>query len=40
MPKTYATFQKHKFANDDTYKKWMREYRAQNKEIKKALGGG
>ena len=40
MPKTYATFQKHKLANDDTYKKWMREYRAQNKEIKKALGGG
>lgn len=39
MPKTYATFQKHKLANDDTYKKWMREYRAQNKEIKKALGG-
>ena len=40
MPKTYATFQKHKLANDDTYKKWMREYRAQNQEIKKALGGG
>ena len=39
MPKTYATFQKHKQANDDTYKKWMREYRAQNREIKKALGG-
>lgn len=40
MPKTFQTFQKHKRAGDDTYKKWMREYRAQNQEIKKALGGG
>ena len=40
MPKTFQTFQKHKQAGDDTYKKWMRAYRVQNKEIKKALGGG
>lgn len=40
MPKTFQTFQKHKRAGDDMYKKWMREYRAQNQEIKKALGGG
>ena len=31
-PKTFATFQKHKHANDSKYKEWQRLYREANKE--------
>lgn len=37
MPKTFATFQKHKQSGDDTFRKWQESYRKQNKEIKKTL---
>ncbi|HBI63027.1 MAG TPA: minor capsid protein [Lachnospiraceae bacterium] len=37
IPKTFKTFQAHKAAKDDVYKKWQREYRRQNKEIREAL---
>lgn len=30
VPKTFETFQKHKKANDDKYREWLREYRAAN----------
>lgn len=30
-PKTFATFQKHKLANDDKYKEWERLYREANR---------
>ena len=39
MPKTFAAFQRHKRAGDDTYKKWEKEYRKNNKAIREALGG-
>lgn len=29
-PKTFATFQKHKLANDDKYQGWMQQYRKKN----------
>ena len=32
IPKTFATFQKHKAANDDKYKRWEKLYREANKE--------
>ena len=35
--KTFQTFQKHKRANDDVYKRLQAEYRKQNREIKEAL---
>ena len=35
--KTFRTFQKHKRANDDVYKRLQAEYRKQNREIKEAL---
>lgn len=31
-PKTFATFQKHKLADDDKYKEWERLYREANRE--------
>ena len=31
-PKTFATFQKHKQADDAKYKEWQRLYREANKE--------
>lgn len=31
VPRTFATFQKHKRANDGKYKNWLREYRAANR---------
>lgn len=31
-PKTFQTFQKHKEAQDDTYKGWVKAYRAANRE--------
>ncbi len=37
IPKTFETFQMHKTAGDDVYKKWQNQYRRQNKEIKEAL---
>jgi hypothetical protein len=33
-PKTFATFMKHKVAGDDTYKAWVKEYRAENRRLK------
>lgn len=39
MPKTFATFQRHKRAGDDTYKRWEKAYRKNNKAIREALGG-
>lgn len=39
MPKTFAAFQRHKRAGDDTYKKWEKAYRENNKAIREALGG-
>lgn len=33
VPKTYQTFERHKKADDETYKEWQREYREANKEI-------
>ena len=33
-PKTFATFQKHKRANDSKYKEWQRLYREANKEAR------
>lgn len=35
--KTFQTFQKHKQANDDVYKRLQTEYRRQNREIKEVL---
>ena len=35
--KTFQTFQKHKRANDDVYKRLQAEYRKQDREIKEAL---
>ena len=35
--KTFQTFQKHKQANDDVYKRLQAEYRRQNREIKEVL---
>lgn len=35
--KTFQTFQKHKQANDDVYKRLQAEYRRQNREIKEML---
>ena len=32
IPKTFATFQKHKAADDDKYKRWEKLYREANKE--------
>ena len=32
IPKTFATFQKHKAADDEKYKRWERLYREANKE--------
>lgn len=32
IPKTFATFQKHKAADDDKYKRWEKLYREVNKE--------
>lgn len=32
IPKTFATFQKHKAAGDEKYKEWQRLYREANKE--------
>ena len=31
-PKTFATFQKHKQADDEKYKNWQRLYREANRE--------
>ncbi len=31
IPKTFATFQRHKAAGDEKYQEWMREYRAANR---------
>lgn len=31
-PKTFATFQRHKRADDEKYKEWMKEYREANKD--------
>lgn len=31
VPKTFETFQRHKRANDDKYRGWLREYRAANR---------
>ena len=31
-PKTFATFQRHKQADDKTYRKWLSEYRRVSKE--------
>lgn len=39
MPKTFAAFQRHKRAGDDTYKKWEKAYRENNKAIREVLGG-
>lgn len=39
MPKTFAAFQRHKRAGDDTYKKWEKAYRENNKAIQEVLGG-
>ena len=39
MPKTFAAFQRHKRAEDDTYKRWEKAYRKNNKAIREALGG-
>lgn len=33
-PKTFETFMKHKTLNDDKYKEWMKEYRAENRRMK------
>ena len=32
VPKTFTTFQKHKAADDDKYKRWEKLYREVNKE--------
>ena len=32
VPKTYQTFERHKLADDDTYKEWERLYREANRE--------
>ena len=32
IPKTFATFQKHKADDDDKYKRWEKLYREVNKE--------
>lgn len=32
VPKTFATFQKHKLADDEKYKTWLRDYRTAGKE--------
>lgn len=31
VPKTFATFEKHKLENDEKYLEWLREYRAANR---------
>lgn len=33
IPKTFATFQKHKAAGDEKYRLWQKEYRWENKRI-------
>jgi hypothetical protein len=33
-PKTFTTFMKHKALNDDKYKAWVKEYRAENRRLK------
>ena len=33
VPKTYQTFERHKRAGDETYLKWQKEYRWENKNI-------
>lgn len=37
--RTFKTFQKHKKANDDVYKRLQAEYRKQNREIEEVLNG-
>lgn len=37
--RTFQTFQKHKKANDDVYKRLQAEYRKQNREIEEVLNG-
>lgn len=37
--RTFKTFQKHKKANDDVYKRLQAEYRRQNREIEEVLNG-
>lgn len=32
VPKTFETFEKHKKADDETYRRWMRQYREANRD--------
>ena len=38
MPDSFKTFQKHKQAKDDTYRRWMQEYREENRRTREKLG--
>ena len=39
IPKTFATFQKHKLAGDEKYQGWVKAYRNENRTYKDALIG-
>lgn len=39
VPQTFQTFRKHKQAKDDTYRRWMLEYRRENKKTREKLAG-
>lgn len=39
VPKTYQTFEKHKRAKDEKYKRWQKLYRAENARIKEEQDG-
>ena len=38
IPENFQSFQKHKQARDDTYRRWMQEYRKENKRMREMLG--
>lgn len=38
IPDDFKVFQKHKKAKDETYRRWMREYREENRKMREKLG--